>query len=98
MKRRISIPSQTIMPLRQIPEIPSQIPGNRRDGHIQTAATQTGTMIENIIACTETSALVGGSHSPTPLSRLHNMGMGNNAIMLEARTSPAMDAIVTTSL
>ncbi|MEC8782455.1 MAG: hypothetical protein VXY07_06470, partial [Planctomycetota bacterium] len=78
-------------------EIPSQISGIRKGGHIQTAATQIGTMIESIIACTETSALVGGSHSPTPLSRLHNMGMGSNEIMLEARTSPAMDAMVTTS-
>ena len=97
MKRRISIPSQIIMPLRQVPEIPSQISGSRKNGHIQTAATQIGTMMERIIACTETSALVGGSHSPTPLSRLHNMGMGSKAIMLDARTSPAMEAMVTTS-
>ena len=55
-------------------------------------------MIENQIACTETSALVGGSQSPT-LSRIfHNPGIGIFANRLDANTNPAINNIEATNL
>ena len=55
-------------------------------------------MMENQIACTETSALVGGSQPPTPSRRLHNPGIGNRVSWLEAKTRPAIEAMVIKSL
>jgi hypothetical protein len=56
-----------------------------------------GTTIENHIACTETSALAGGSQ-PTPARMRHKRGMGMLTNMLDARTSPPITALVTISL
>ena len=51
-------------------------------------------MIESHIACTETSALVGGSQPPTPSSRFHNPDIGTLASKLEANTNPLITLIV----
>ena len=68
--------------------------GLRTTGQIHTAATITGTKIENQIACTETSALVGGSQIPTPSSKLHKLGIGTLASKLDAKTNPPIEAMV----
>ena len=54
---------------------PNQTLWKRSDGNIHTTANNEGTISENQMACTETSAGVGGSQSPAPSSKSHKPGM-----------------------
>lgn len=71
-----SVPSQIVVPSAIARQSPPHTFDALRFGQIHTAATHAGTMSENQIACTETSALDGGSQRPTPSRRLHKPGIG----------------------
>ncbi len=92
-----STPSQMAVPRRATTNNANHTFGARSLGQIQGAATRAGTMIENQIACTETSALEGGSQPPTPSSKRHNLGIGRLSSWLERKTSPPISAVVRTS-
>lgn len=71
--------------------------GLRNAGQIHTAARKPGTMDANQIACTDTSALDGGSH-PTPAKNFQNDGTGALLSRLAAKTRPPIEGIAISSL
>ena len=85
------------VPIRVTKQSPNQTLGMRNRGHIHTVATMQGTMNAIHIACTETSALVGGSQ-PTPLKMPHKRGMGRLANKVDAKTRLPTKTMLITNL
>lgn len=82
-----SNPNHTVAPAKTTRQKPNQSAGMRSRGHIQTAANIPGTIKANHIACTETSALVGGSQLPTSSKMCHKLGMETVFNNVAANTS-----------